>query len=93
MRTFLDAKYKAADLNEVVLNCEQLMEFLTKYETLFDGTLGHWTEEEYDIELQQDAEPYHARPYPIPKTYETPLKMEVERLVASGVLKKVNRSK
>ena len=62
------------------------------YETLFDGTLYHWTEEEYDIELRQDAEPYHARPYPILKTYETTLKMEVERLVASGVLKKVNRS-
>ena len=28
----------------------------------------------------------------IPKTYETTLKMKVERLVASGVIKKVNRS-
>ena len=69
------------------------MELLNKYETLFDGTLGHWSEEEYDVELRQDAEPYHARPYPIPKTYETTLKMEVKRLVTSGVLKNVNRSK
>ena len=68
------------------------MELLTKYETLFDGTLGHWSEEEYNIELRQDVEPYHAQPYPIPKTYEATLKMEVERFVASGVLKKVNRS-
>ena len=73
----LDAKYEAADLNEVVASYEQLsysekqrlLELLNKYETLFDGTLGHWTEEEYDIELRQDIEPYHAQLYPIPKMF------------------------
>ena len=46
----------------------------------------------YHIELKTDNTPYHARPYPIPHAYEATLKLEVERLVKAGVLKKVNRS-
>ena len=46
----------------------------------------------YDVELREEAKPYHARPYPIPKGYEQTLKMEVERLCKVGVLKKVNHS-
>ncbi len=63
-----------------------------KYKSLFDSTLGHWKNEEYHIEVKLDAEPYHAHPYPIPHAYEAMLKMEVERLVAAGILKKVNHS-
>ena len=47
----------------------------------------------YDIELKENVSPYYARPYSIPKCYETALKIEVERLVKIGVLKKVNRSR
>jgi hypothetical protein len=54
---------------------------------LFDGTLGHWQDETYDITLRDDAKPYHARAYPIPKTHKATLKMEVERLCKIGVLK------
>ena len=71
---------------------QKLEVLLTKYKDLFDGTLGHWKEENYDIELKPDVEPYHARPYPIPKAYEKTLKLEVDRLCQLGVLKKENRS-
>ena len=71
---------------------EQLLTLLQKYRNLFDGKLGKWTREEYNIELKEDATPYHSRSYPIPKAYEKTLRLEVERLVKAGVLKKVNRS-
>ena len=100
IKRILDAKYEAADIKQEVAKCthlntkekEKLETLLTKYEKLFDGTLGHWTNEEYDIEVREGAQPYHARAYPVPKTYEATLKLEVERLCAAGVLKKVNRS-
>ena len=53
---------------------------------MFDGTLGRWQNELYDIELKD------ARPYPIPQIHEKTLQMEVEHLCKIGVLKKVNRS-
>jgi hypothetical protein len=54
--------------------------------------LGSWKGEEYNIELKPGAMPYHARAYPIPKVHEATLRIEVERLVRIGVLKKINRS-
>jgi hypothetical protein len=35
---------------------------------------------------------YHARPYPIPKIYETTLKIEQDRLSKLGVIKQFNWS-
>ena len=45
------------------------------------------------IQLQDNVDPYHAKPFPVPHAYEATLKTKVERLVKIGVLKKVNRSK
>ena len=59
---------------------------------MFDGTIGRWKNELYEIDLKAGAQPYHARPFPIPKIHEKTLRMEVERLVKIGVLKKINRS-
>ena len=100
IKSILDAKYEPADLEKIVSQCkhlndneqEKLLSLLNKFKSLFDGQLGHWKAEDYDIELKPDAEPYHARPFPIPKIHEGTLKMEVERLCEVGVLKKVNRS-
>ena len=77
---------EAADLEEVAANANHLSEdqqqlllaLLRKHETLFDGSLGHWTGEELDIELVPEAKPYHARAFPIPKVHTETLKQEVE---------------
>ena len=37
---------------------------------MFDGTLGIYTGSDYTIEFKQDAKPYHAKPFPIPKIHE-----------------------
>ena len=100
IKSTLDAKHEPADLQAVVDNCNNLntkekinlLNLLEEYKDLFDGTLGTWKGTPYHVELKKDAEPYHARAFPIPKTYEQTLRMEVDRLVEIGVLKKVNRS-
>jgi len=102
IKKILDAKYEPADLNKVMqsdscshLGEEQkrpLLALLRKYESLFDGTLGMWRNEQYHIDLKPGVEPYHARSFPIPQVHEKTLRMEVDRLCEVGVLKKVNRS-
>ena len=100
IKQILDAKYEAADLEKVCSaqtqladhERKQLLTLLNKYAELFDGTLGEWNLEPVELELKPDATPYHARPYPIPKCHSETLRMEVDRLVEIGVLKRVNRS-
>ena len=62
----LDAKYEKADLQWVVsANCtrlslqdkNKLLELLTEYEELFDGTLGDWNTELIYFELKEGTEP------------------------------------
>lgn len=101
MKTILDAKYEKADLTKIVQqqhhsnveHQQKLYKLLKKYEILFDGTLGTLKDHAYNVELKKGVKPYHAKPYPIPKCYEDTFKMEVNRLVQLGVLKKVNRSR
>ena len=97
IKSILDAKYEPADINDIVANCnhlnsnqkQDLFQLLYDFKDLFDGTLGQWKGEEYNIELKDDATPYHARPFSIPKIHEATLKMEVQRLLDLGVLKKL----
>eukprot|EP00957_Ditylum_brightwellii_P063155 4793878-Ditylum_brightwellii.AAC.1 len=78
-KTVLKAKYEKADLRKEVedycpqLNSsqrKQLTKLLTKFEKLFDGTLGTWKNSKYDIELKLGATPYNKKPYSIPQAYE-----------------------
>ena len=95
LQKILDAKYVPVDLNQVIRMCGhltkdekcQLHALLSKYEHLFDGTLGTWQKEPYNIELKEGAKPYHGRPFPVPKIHEHTLKVELDRLVKLGVLK------
>ena len=96
----LDAKYEKADLEKIVSNCphlshpqrEQLLNLLKTYESMFDGTLGVWQGDPYNIHLKDQVVPYHGKAFKVPKYYENQVKMEVKRLEQIGVLKKVNHS-
>jgi len=63
LKKILRAKYEAADLEEIVHACNhldtyeqsQLHALLSKYKHLFDGTLGTWNNDPYDIELKDGA--------------------------------------
>ena len=71
----LDATYKKADLQAIAKSCthlsseeqNMLLELLTNYEPLFDGTLGAWKTTPISFELKEGAKPYHGREFPIPK--------------------------
>jgi hypothetical protein len=100
MQRILDAKYEKADLEAIAeasshLNRterRQLLRLLQKHEAIFQGKLGLWKRTKCKIQLKPDATPYHARPFPVPKSQEDKLKRELERLCSIGVLRKVNRS-
>lgn len=100
LRIILEAKYEAANLREICNKSmhldaskqEQLFRLLSSYENLFNGQLGHWLGDEYNINLQEGAKPYHAKAFPIPYVHLETLKAEVQRLCDLGVLKRVNRS-
>jgi hypothetical protein len=101
IQRILDAKYEKLNIQDYIKeHCEHLAyheqqslnALLKRHEPLFDGTLGDWKNEEYDIELQPGVKPYYGRAYPIPKAYEETVKLECERLCKLGILRKVNCS-
>ncbi len=101
IQSIIDVKYAPQDIDSIVEKCVGLTDkerggltkLLTKFETLFDGSLGEWKTDPIDLELKEpDCKPYHARPYPVPQSQEVKLKAEIERLVGYGVLRKINRS-
>jgi hypothetical protein len=64
----IDAKYQKADLQSIVRdNCKhlsadqqkRLLQLLTKYELLFDGTLGDWKTKLVSFQLKEGVSPYH----------------------------------
>jgi hypothetical protein len=64
----LDAKYKKADLKSIVRDdCKHLSahqqkklpQLLTKYESLFDGTLGDWKTKRVSFQLNEGVSLYH----------------------------------
>jgi hypothetical protein len=69
---------------------EQHFAVLTKYEALFDGSLGMWKEHPHDIELKPNSMPYHAKTFPILKIHLEMLKAKVQHLCDLGVLRNVN---
>ena len=93
----LDANYKKAYLTEVIWkNCshlsnadqKSLLDLLSKYEVLFDGTLGDWDTPPVKFELKPDAKPWHGKAYPVPQVPLAVFKKEIKRLCRIGVLKR-----
>jgi hypothetical protein len=96
----LDANYKAADLPEIIkcistidyIEKNNLLGLIRKYEHLFDGILGNFETSEVKLNLKEDAKPYHAKAFPVPKIHHDTLKHEIERQVKLGVLKRCSDS-
>ena len=58
---------------------------------IFDGNLGTWHGNLYDIKLKPNAEPYYGKPFPVPRIHKLMFKQELDRLEAFKAIKKVNR--
>ena len=65
---------------------------MKKYECLFDGNIGTWNYKPYDIKLKLDAEPYHGKPFPVPRMHELTFKQELDQIEYLNIIKKVNCS-
>jgi hypothetical protein len=93
----LDAKYQKADLQSIVRdNCKHLsanqqrkfLQLLTKYEALFDGTLGDRKTKPVSFQLKEGVSPDHGHAFPVPKVHKETIIKEVERLCKLGVLER-----
>ena len=60
---------------------KSVLKWLQKYELMFDRTPGIYTGSNHTIEPSQGVEPYHTKPFPIPKIHKETLMKEVSRLV------------
>ena len=82
----LDADYQKANLPEIVkdtcghlssIEQGKLLRLLTKYEELFDGTLGDFDTDPVKFDLQLGAKAYHGKSYPVPQSQKAVFKKEV----------------
>eukprot|EP00956_Cyclotella_meneghiniana_P006711 scaffold8908_cov51-Cyclotella_meneghiniana.AAC.1 len=68
----LDAKYEFVSVSQVIdnlthLNMHQkadLLQVLKDNQSMFDGTLGVYPHKKFHIDIDENAKPVHARPYP-----------------------------
>jgi hypothetical protein len=99
-KVITESNYEKVDVTEVVNGCSHLSSsqkrdlkrLLIKYETLFDGKLKVFPDEQIHLDLIPTAEPYRARTYPIPRTQLDVFKKELDRLEKEGVLSRTGRS-
>jgi hypothetical protein len=78
----LDANYEAADLKEIIKSISTLddiernilLQLLIKYQHIFDGTLGDFETSEVKFDLKDNAKPYHAKAFTVPKIHHDALK-------------------
>jgi hypothetical protein len=90
----LDAKYEKVQTDDVVnqldhLNIQQkadIKQVLSEFTKLFDGTIGVYPHRKFHIELESDAKPKHARPYPVLVIHLEAFKKELMHLCEIGVL-------
>merc|ERR1712012_431239 len=74
LKKISDAKYEPIKISQVVKNSTDLCknnqskfkELFQKFQSMFDGSLGHWKSKSINIELKEGAQPYHAQAYPVP---------------------------
>ena len=100
MKRILDAKYIKTHLksiSEISTHLDpqkrnKLYTLLKNYESFFDGNLGTWHGKTYDIKLKPYTEPYHGKPFPVPRIHELMFKQELDQLGYLKFIRKVNRS-
>ena len=93
----LDAKYEKANLRAITkqeclnhlsaIDKNKLLKLLQEFKELFNGTLGDWDCNPVSLQLKEGAQPYHGRPFLIPKMHVEVLKKEIQRLCNLVVLK------
>ena len=89
----IQAMYGKIDITEHVKSLEhlttqeqeELSQTLEAYPDMYQGAIGTLNIAPVHFELKKNARPYHARPFPIPKAYETLTKEECRRFAKDGI--------
>ena len=82
-QVYADSDYKPYNLADCLPSTleptqqEQLLQLLTEYNDLFQGTLGCVPGPPLDLELKPNVQPYHAKPFPIPRAHLEAMTKEV----------------
>jgi hypothetical protein len=88
--TFLNGLRQDDVVNQLEhLNIQQkadVKQVLSEFTKIFDGTLGDYPHQKFHIELEPNAKPKHARPYPVPVIHLEAFKKELTHLCTIGVL-------
>ena len=63
-----------------------MLQVLRDKSKMFDGTFGVYPHKKVHINIDPDAKPVHARPYPVPRIHLNTFKKELDHLVEIGVL-------
>ena len=79
IKQILDAEYNNINPKMIIMSLNylkvklenSLLELLQKYKNMFDGTLGKYTGSDYTVELEENAKPYHEKPFPLPNHSQT----------------------
>ena len=89
----LDADYTPPPLEDSIpshLSHEQqreLLELLKSFSSnLFNGKVGLWAGEPYELPLKPDAKPYYSEPFPIARSQDAVTRREIARLEDLGVI-------
>ena len=69
----------------------KLLSLLQEYEELFDVTLGDWDCNPVSLQLKQGAQPYHGRPFPIPRKHVETLKKGNPKTLRPGSFEVASR--
>ena len=92
--SILDEKYEKVDVDGLTKERSHLTEsqqedlhvLFKKHEELFSSKLGYYPHRKFHIEIEQGAQPVHARSYPVPHLHKETFKKELDHLVEIGVL-------
>ncbi len=65
---------------------------MSEFTKIFNGTLGVYPHQKFHIELEPNAKPKHARPYPVPVIHLESFKKELVHLCEIDVLSRQGAS-
>ena len=69
MKRQISNQLLAPSVLTLVSKTKTILELLTEFDELFDGTLDDWKTDPVSFELKEGAKPYHGRSYPVPNAY------------------------
>jgi len=90
------SKYEATSPEEVIklqkhlnqIQQQQLLNIFERHPILFSGKLGKYPHQKIHLDIQNNAQPFHAKSYAVPHIHQQVFKDELQRLCQIGVLEK-----